>query len=468
CVSPPNADTLASVPTFYQLLTRMFPNVTRIHISKSAREVTDIVSSNCQFEQYLLDLYTKYFDAYTALNLHGSWQGGFTKMYSVVTTMRLFFGDYSEQTFQLIHNCAHSLESLAVHNYRGREAYNIFMDTNDSPVEYTRLRSLKLSMVKSSGTVSRGSGVTVLLPSLTHLDVDGSYAFEDDVLFRATRKTLKYANILVDLHTAAILEKYNVFRGPDYPSICHVKISRISDADDDTRRAGHWAYVSSIARNLKALTVYPSSTLATLVESLSNGPEIQSIQHLTLDSATLVFSSVCCLVQKLPQMSRLTLASVYLDKQYLDMDRTMPVKVDQNAHVEALEGLVRNQHKSEVNLAFDANSIKAIGDKVPRFLFPKVSFKLNSVKSNTTLQVTRVYQETEEDTLNGLNSDATSAYMSGEEEEEKKKAPVPILEIQQEPVNYEHGSNSGEYNKCTDYYRPEEFYDYYDSTDSYY
>ncbi|KAJ2022382.1 hypothetical protein GGI06_001841 [Coemansia sp. S85] len=299
----------------------MFPNVARIHITKSAREVTDIVSSNCQFEQYLLDLYTKYFDAYTALNLHGSWQGGFTKMYSVVTTMRLFFGDYSEQMFQLIHNCAHSLESLAVHNYRGREAYSIFMDTNDSPVEYTRLRSLKLSMVKSSGTVSRGSGVTVLLPSLTHLDVDGSYAFEDDVLFRATRKTLKYANILVDLHTAAILEKYNVFRDPDYLSICHVKISRISDADDDTRRAGHWAYVSSIACNLKALTVYPSSTLATLVESLSNGPEIQSIQHLTLDSATLVFSSVCCLVQKLPQMSRLTLASVYLDKQYLDMDR---------------------------------------------------------------------------------------------------------------------------------------------------
>ncbi|KAJ2348045.1 hypothetical protein GGH91_001560 [Coemansia sp. RSA 2671] len=368
---------------------RMFPNVTRIHITKSAREVTDIVSSNCQFGQYLLDLYTKYFDVYTALNLHGSWQGGFTKMYSVVTTMRLFFGDYSEQMFQLIHNCAHSLESLAVHNYRGREAYSIFMDTNDSPVEYTRLRSLKLSMVKSSGTVSRGSGVIVLLPSLTHLDVDGSYAFEDDVLFRATRKTLKYANILVDLHTAAILEKYNVFGGPDYPSICHVKISRISDADDDTRH--------------------------------SKGS-----------------------------------------------NRTIPVKVDQNAHVEALEGLVRNQHKSEVNLAFDANSIKAIGDKVPRFLFPKVSFKLNSVKSNTTLQVTRVYQETEEDALDGLNSDANSAYMSGEEKEEKKKAPVPILEIQQEPVNYEHGSNSGEYNKCTDYYKPEEFYDYYDSTDSYY
>ncbi|KAJ2692990.1 hypothetical protein H4218_006202 [Coemansia sp. IMI 209128] len=373
---------------------------------ENAREVTDIVSSNCQFEQYLLDLYTKYFDAYTALNLHGSWQGGFTKMYSVVTTMRLFFGDYSEQMFQLIHNCAHSLESLAVHNYRGREAYSIFMDTNDSPVEYTRLRSLKLSMVKSSGTVSRGSGVTVLLPSLTHLDVDGSYAFEDDVLFRATRKTLKYANILVDLHTAAILEKYNVFRDPDYLSICHVKISRISDADDDTR----------------------------------------------------------------PKIAEDT--SIILQLEIIDSkgsNRTMPVKVDQNAHIETLEGLVRNQHKSEVNLAFDANSIKAIDDKVPRFLFPKVSFKLNSVKSNTTLQVTRVYQETEEDALDGLNSDADSAYMSGEEEEEeKKKAPVPILEIKQEPVNYEHGSNPEEYNKCTDYYRPEEFYDYYDSTDSYY
>ncbi|KAJ2735476.1 54S ribosomal protein yml6, mitochondrial [Coemansia sp. BCRC 34962] len=246
---------------------------------------------DCEFEQYLLDLYTKYFDMYSALNLKGGWQKGFTNMDSVVTTMKLFFGDYSKQTFQLIHKCAHSLESLVVHNYRGQEAYNIFTDTSDRPVEFTRLWSLKLSMIKNSGTVPRGSNITVLLLSLTHLDIDGSYAFEDDVLFKSTSKTLKHANILADLHTATILEKYNVFKGPNYPtSECKPSESKPSEPSvlrpiSSKRRiapsAGEISALNwPLPQALRAVNPFPETIQAWMMDFETNEPiDILDVQR---------------------------------------------------------------------------------------------------------------------------------------------------------------------------------------------
>ncbi|KAJ2046093.1 hypothetical protein H4S04_005242 [Coemansia sp. S16] len=188
-----DASGVASTPSLYQQLLVMFPEVTRVLLSKGSRGTANIVATNCEFEPFVLALFNWFSGVCATLDFKGGMKcmWNIEDIHSVVTEMTLSKNCYSEKTFELVHKCAATLKVLDMHVYTGLDVLNVFTDAKGKPVEYPRLTTLNLNQGYGPGNESYVTCPQVLLPSLTHLTIEGGYPFDNAVLFRSTSKTLK-------------------------------------------------------------------------------------------------------------------------------------------------------------------------------------------------------------------------------------------------------------------------------------
>ncbi|KAJ2253208.1 hypothetical protein GGI13_002829 [Coemansia sp. RSA 455] len=304
-----DADDAPSTPSLYQQLLVMFPEVTRVLLSKGSRSAANIVATNCEFEQFVLALFNKFRGVCATLDLKGGMKcmWNIEDIHSAVTEMTLSEDCYSEKTFELVHKCAATLKVLDMHVYTGLDVLNVFTDAKGKPVEYPRLTTLNLNRSYDPGNENYVTCSQVLLPSLTHLVVEGGFPFDDDVLFRSTSKTLKYVGVRLSAYQFSILAKHNVFLGPEYPKLCHVKIFFCCDVRGGGRDMPeeYWPYVFSIAHNLKGLTIPRAFGYLDTLKKLLEGPTMENIKYLKLERERVGFKDLCSLVEKMPQLVHL-------------------------------------------------------------------------------------------------------------------------------------------------------------------
>ncbi|KAJ2037159.1 hypothetical protein H4S03_003151 [Coemansia sp. S3946] len=320
-----DASGVASTPSLYQQLLVMFPEVTRVLLSKGSRSTADIVATNCEFEQFVLDLFDRFGGVCATFDLKGGmkFMWNIEDIHSVVTEITMQKGCYSKKTFELVHKCAATLKVLDMHVYTGLDVLNVFTDAKGKPVEYPRLTTLNLNEGYPPGNKSYVTCPQVLLPSLTRLTVEGGFPFDDDVLFRSTSKTLKYVGVRLNAYQFSILAKHNVFLGLDYPNLCHVKIFFNSEARGFVRDRPeeYWPYIFSIAHSLKGLTIPSTFGYHDTLKKLLEGPAMENIKYLKLGDERVGFKSMCSLVEKMPKLVHLYVNRLELDYDYRDMSR---------------------------------------------------------------------------------------------------------------------------------------------------
>ncbi|KAJ2255760.1 hypothetical protein GGI13_001464 [Coemansia sp. RSA 455] len=247
-----DADDATSTPSLYQQLLVMFPEVTRVLLSKGSRSAANIVATNCEFEQFVLALFNCFSGVCATLDFKGGikcmWN--IEDIHSVVTEMTLSEDCYSEKTFKLVHKCAATLKVLDMHVYTGLGVLNVFTDAKGKPVEYPRLTTLNLNKGYGPGNESYVTCPQVLLPNLTHLTIEGGYPFDNAVLFRSTSKTLKYVGIFFNSEARGF----------------------VMDRPEE-----YWPYVFSISHNLRGLTMPSTFTYHDTLKKLLEGPAMENL-----------------------------------------------------------------------------------------------------------------------------------------------------------------------------------------------
>ncbi|KAJ2813470.1 hypothetical protein H4S07_000667 [Coemansia furcata] len=110
-----DTDSVTSPSSLYQQLMVMFPGVKKVKLLKGARGVEDIDTANCEFEQFLLDLFTKFRGASATFNLNGGMDSMWNveDVHSAVTEMALFKDSYSEIMLELVHKCNEKIDGRA-------------------------------------------------------------------------------------------------------------------------------------------------------------------------------------------------------------------------------------------------------------------------------------------------------------------------------------------------------------------
>ncbi|KAJ2041610.1 hypothetical protein GGI03_000230 [Coemansia sp. RSA 2337] len=320
-----DADDATSTPSLYQQLLVMFPEVTRVLLSKGSRSAANIVATNCEFEQFVLALFNCFSGVCATLDFKGGikcmWN--IEDIHSVVTEMTLSEDCYSEKTFKLVHKCAATLKVLDMHVYTGLGVLNVFTDAKGKPVEYPRLTTLNLNKGYGPGNESYVTCPQVLLPNLTHLTIEGGYPFDNAVLFRSTSKTLKYVGVRLDVHLFSVLADNHVFLGPEYSNLCHVKIFFNSEARGFVmdRPEEYWPYVFSISHNLRGLTMPSTFTYHDTLKKLLEGPAMENLKYLKLEGERVGFKKLCSLVEKMPQLVHLSVSQLLLDYDTSKMSR---------------------------------------------------------------------------------------------------------------------------------------------------
>ncbi|KAJ2571840.1 hypothetical protein GGH95_004143 [Coemansia sp. RSA 1836] len=144
-----------------------------------------------------------------------------------------------------------------------------------------------------------------------------AYPFGDDVLFHGNAATLEYLKIELDPEMVAILKRHKVFAHTSHPKLQCVNINlRFSDAPGAFATASEYMqFALSIAPRASVLAIpYLSSFGGRLTTELDILGGHDSIQFLSLYSATLPFWDVVNLVKSLPLLSDLETGEPVLDK----------------------------------------------------------------------------------------------------------------------------------------------------------
>ncbi|KAJ2101618.1 hypothetical protein GGI16_003400, partial [Coemansia sp. S142-1] len=293
-----DASGVASTPSLYQQLLVMFPEVTRVLLSKGSRSPADIVATNCEFERFVLALFNWFSGVCATFDLKGGIKcmRNIEDIHSVVTEMTLSEDCYSEKTFELVHKCAAPLKVLDMHVYTGLDVLNVFTDAKGKPVEYPSLTTLNLNRGYGPGNESYVTCSQVLLPSLTHLTIEGGFPFDNDVLFRSTSKTLKNVRIRLNVHLFSVLADNHVFLGPEYTNLRHVRISFANDRMGVRDRPEEfWPYVFEVAHNLRGLTIPYAYGYYDTLKKLLEGPAMENIEYLKLEEEQVSLNNVLSL-----------------------------------------------------------------------------------------------------------------------------------------------------------------------------
>ncbi|KAJ2635035.1 hypothetical protein GGF44_003409 [Coemansia sp. RSA 1694] len=212
----------------------------------------------------------------------------------------------SSRIMPLIRRSAQTLQSLELFGIAHVDYTELIRDPDSGGrwMEYPCLHTLGLypeyETALSRNSISNGA---VPFPKLKRVEMRWAYPFGDDVLFRGNAATLECLDIVLNSEMVAMLRQRNVFTPTSHPKLKCVNInSRFSDAPSAFAAASEYLqFVLNIAPRTSVLTVPCLSsfggTLTTELEVLGNH---DSLQVLSLYSATLSFWDIVNLIKTLP------------------------------------------------------------------------------------------------------------------------------------------------------------------------
>ncbi|KAJ2459879.1 hypothetical protein GGF42_001192 [Coemansia sp. RSA 2424] len=258
--------------------------------------------------------------------------------------------DSSSRIMPLIRRSAQTLQSLDLCETVRVDYTELIRDPDSSGrwMEYPCLHMLRL-FSEYENSISRGSisNGAAPFPQLRRLAMRRAYPFGDDVLFRGNAATLEYLEIELDPEMVAMLKRHKVFAHTSHPKLQCVNINlRFSDAPGAFATASEYMqFALSIAPRASVLAIpYLSSFGGRLTTELEILGSHDSIQFLSLYSATLPFWDVVNLVKSLPLLSDLeTVCSNF---------RAMVCSLNSQTYTLSL---TLANHESKENFLADAN-----------------------------------------------------------------------------------------------------------------
>ncbi|KAJ2459562.1 hypothetical protein GGF42_001392 [Coemansia sp. RSA 2424] len=212
----------------------------------------------------------------------------------------------SSRIMPLIRRSAQTLQSLELFGIAHVDYTELIRDPDSGGrwMEYPCLHTLGLypeyETVLSRNSISNGA---VPFPRLRRVEMRWAYPFGDDVLFRGNAATLECLDIVLNPEMVAMLRQRNVFTPTSHPRLKCVNInSRFSDAPSAFAAASEYLqFVLSIAPRTSVLTIPCLSSFGgTLTMELEMLGSHDSLQFLSLYSATLSFWDIVNLIKSLP------------------------------------------------------------------------------------------------------------------------------------------------------------------------
>ncbi|KAJ2743426.1 hypothetical protein GGI20_003745 [Coemansia sp. BCRC 34301] len=223
----------------------------------------------------------------------------------------------------LLHECADTLESLAVDARSAVDAKCIFINSVGKTIKYPHLKSLWLFVETDSLDLHCNlTSPQVFLPRLARLHIEGEYPFNNDELLKSTSKTLEAVSISMNASLLAILGKSNAFNSASYPNMRLVTLFYSPSVADRVDHSQFVLYAARVAQSQAALELHAASYIDDFVASILQGPPIQTLQYLNLERARLSLSSLFSLVSLLPRLSQISFGYFVLDELYLELSRT--------------------------------------------------------------------------------------------------------------------------------------------------
>ncbi|KAJ2576992.1 hypothetical protein GGH95_003578, partial [Coemansia sp. RSA 1836] len=226
----------------------------------------------------------------------------------------------SSRITPLIRRSAQTLQSLDLSGAVRVDYTELIRDPDSGGrwMEYPRLHTLRLNSdyetTLSRSSISNGAAP---FPQLRRLAMRRAYPFGDDVLFRGNTATLEYLKIELDPEMVAILKRRNVFTPTSHPKLQCVNIKlRFSDTPGAFATTSEFLqFALSIAPRASVLAIPCLSKLGgILTTEMEVLGSYDSIQFLSLYSATLSFWDIVKLIKSLPLLSDLETGEPVLGK----------------------------------------------------------------------------------------------------------------------------------------------------------
>ncbi|KAJ1873693.1 hypothetical protein LPJ71_011737, partial [Coemansia sp. S17] len=275
------------------------------------------VVTNCAFSRCVADLHNEY--TFAGISLHWDIRA---LMYSAdmspqLTKIDFWCGEYSGFMAHTVRRCADTLETLRLTHYKYHEKNNIFEEPNGKPVAYHRLKFLRLfNITNTSSSKYSGKSPTFILPRLSQLIMLGNFPFRDGALFKSVSNTLVSVRISTTMSLLDIINRFNVFSDTCCPHVNYISIFSTWDRFYIERNNAYYLFLSTVSRRLKTLKVSNAYVTDIFMDLVMNVHVIDTIQSLSIDGTVLSFSSLCSLIESLPQMTQLRFQSIEVYEDY--------------------------------------------------------------------------------------------------------------------------------------------------------
>ncbi|KAJ2464882.1 hypothetical protein GGI03_002975 [Coemansia sp. RSA 2337] len=197
------------------------------------------------------------------------------------------------------------------------EKNSIFEEPNGKPVAYHRLKFLRLfNITNTSSSKYSGKSPTFILPRLSQLIMLGNFPFRDGALFKSVSSTLVSVRISTTMSLLDIINRFNVFSDTCCPHVNYISIFSTWDRFYIERYNAYYLFLSTVSRRLKTLKVANAYVTDIFMDLVMNVHVIDTIQSLSIDGTVLSFSSLCSLIESLPQMTQLRFQSIEVYEDY--------------------------------------------------------------------------------------------------------------------------------------------------------
>ncbi|KAJ2460163.1 hypothetical protein GGF42_001019, partial [Coemansia sp. RSA 2424] len=322
---PPSLDsyppkTAANIAAFVQRVKQLVPDIREVDVW-SYPDAEDLIKRR---NAHILDLIQQLYDIVEAKNAITRDSMVLVEYMDLEPSRDLVHVAYhidatSSRIVPLVRRSAQTLQSLDLTAVAHIDYTELIRDPDSGGrwMEYPCLHTLRLfSEYKTAMSRSSISNGAAPFPQLRRLSMRRAYPFGDDVLFRGNAATLECLDIVLDPEMVAMLKRHNVFMPTSHPKLKCVNINlRFSDVPGAFATADYWQFALRIAPRASALALpcLPSfgGILTTELEMLGNH---DSLQVLSLYSATLSFWDIVNLIKSLPLLSDLKTGNPTMDE----------------------------------------------------------------------------------------------------------------------------------------------------------
>ncbi|KAJ2907275.1 hypothetical protein GGI21_003933 [Coemansia aciculifera] len=229
-----------------------------------------------------------------------------------------FHGSSRKSRFMILtRQNALTLQSLDIDVHTVRDVTGLVQDDSGDFVQYPRLLTLQLKshlITDSTLQLLKFDGA-VPFPNLQHLQILGTHPFDDDTLFRSNASVLESLTIPMNIATAKILRRHDVFTATSHPRLKNVNIKLtcqlipwyFANLADCTR------FILSIGSAAPVRTIgnYLDGVLRTTFDLAAIG-EFKWIRVLSLPKLYGQFWDFVALIKSLPSLSSLDTGTPFL------------------------------------------------------------------------------------------------------------------------------------------------------------